>query len=109
MLSTASPISALDVDDEAMRTDAAVLPAALPAEGLDDGIAIVGTAGSGKTYPAKGYTERLLDMGGRATILDPRIKGPEAGSGASCSRCCFRGLASSRLAGNMWAAAGRSG
>jgi hypothetical protein len=35
------------------------LPAALPADALDDRIAIVGTAGSGKTYAAKGFVERL--------------------------------------------------
>jgi hypothetical protein len=33
----------------------------LPAEALDDRIAIVGTAGSGKTYAAKGFVERLLE------------------------------------------------
>jgi len=31
--------------------------AALSAEALDDRIAIVGTAGSGKTYAAKGFVE----------------------------------------------------
>ena len=34
----------------------------LPAEALDDRIAIVGTAGSGKTYAAKGFVERLLGI-----------------------------------------------
>jgi uncharacterized protein len=44
---------------------------ALPAEALDDRIAIVGTAGSGKTYAAKGFVERLLDIGARVAIVDP--------------------------------------
>jgi hypothetical protein len=43
----------------------------LPADALDDRIAIVGTAGSGKTYAAKGFIERLLDTGARVTIVDP--------------------------------------
>src|SRR5215813_12033739 len=47
------------------------LPDALPADALDDRIAIVGTAGSGKTYAAKGFVERLLEMGARVTIVDP--------------------------------------
>jgi hypothetical protein len=42
-----------------------LLPAALPADALDDRIAIVGIAGSGKTYAAKGFVERLLDSGAR--------------------------------------------
>jgi uncharacterized protein len=46
-------------------------PVALPAEALDDRIAIVGTAGSGKTYAAKGFVERLLDSGAHVTIVDP--------------------------------------
>src|SRR3981189_2876526 len=46
-------------------------PAALPADALDDRIAIVGTAGSGKTYAAKGFVERLLDSGARVAIIDP--------------------------------------
>src|ERR1700751_2509039 len=45
--------------------------AALPMDALDDRIAIVGTAGSGKTYAAKGFVERLLDTGARVTIVDP--------------------------------------
>ena len=48
-----------------------VLPAALPADALDDRIAIVGTAGSGKTYAAKGFVERLLETGARVAIVDP--------------------------------------
>src|SRR5262245_32562768 len=47
------------------------LPGALPADALDDRIAIVGTAGSGKTYAAKGFVERLLEMGARVVIVDP--------------------------------------
>src|ERR1700720_181460 len=47
------------------------LPTALPADALDDRIAIVGTAGSGKTYAAKGFVERLLDSGARVAIVDP--------------------------------------
>src|SRR3954451_21052848 len=46
-------------------------PAVLSAAALDDRIAIVGTAGSGKTYTAKGFVERLLDAGARVTIVDP--------------------------------------
>ena len=43
----------------------------LPAEALDDRIAIVGAAGSGKTYAAKGFVERLLERGARVAIVDP--------------------------------------
>jgi uncharacterized protein len=46
-------------------------PAALPLDALDDRIAIVGTAGSGKTYAAKGFVERLLETGAHVTIVDP--------------------------------------
>jgi polynucleotide 5'-kinase involved in rRNA processing len=49
------------------------LPDALPADALDDRIAIVGTAGSGKTYAAKGFVERLLEMGARVAIVDPLV------------------------------------
>jgi DNA helicase HerA-like ATPase len=45
--------------------------AVLPAQALDDRIAIVGTAGSGKTYAAKGFVERLLESGVRIAIVDP--------------------------------------
>lgn len=38
---------------------------------LDDRVAIVGTAGSGKTYGAKTLTEELLDSGARVCIVDP--------------------------------------
>jgi hypothetical protein len=37
-------------------------PVSLAADALDDRIAIVGTAGSGKTYAAKGFVERLLEQ-----------------------------------------------
>ena len=46
-------------------------PPALPAAALDDRIAIVGTGGSGKTYAAKGFVERLLQSGARVAIIDP--------------------------------------
>jgi len=52
--------------------DSGALPlVSLPAEALDDRIAIVGTAGSGKTYAAKGFVERLLESGARIAIVDP--------------------------------------
>ena len=41
------------------------------AEALGDRITIVGTAGSGKTYAAKGFVERLLDSGARVAVVDP--------------------------------------
>ena len=43
----------------------------LPADALDERIAIVGTAGSGKTYAAKGFVERLLEAGARVAVVDP--------------------------------------
>jgi DNA helicase HerA-like ATPase len=43
----------------------------LSADALDDRIAIVGTAGSGKTYAAKGFVERLLGAGARVAVVDP--------------------------------------
>src|SRR5262249_15711022 len=43
----------------------------LPPDAFDDRIAIVGTAGSGKTYAAKGFVERLLESGARIAIVDP--------------------------------------
>jgi hypothetical protein len=46
-------------------------PVGLPTDAFDDRIAIVGTAGSGKTYAAKGFVERLLESGARVTIVDP--------------------------------------
>ena len=48
-----------------------VLSGVLSADALDDRIAIVGTAGSGKTYAAKGFVERLLDIAARMAIVDP--------------------------------------
>jgi len=47
------------------------LPAALSIDALDDRMAIVGTSGSGKTYTAKGFVERLLEAGARVVIVDP--------------------------------------
>lgn len=43
----------------------------LPATALDERVAIVGTSGSGKTYAAKGWVERLLDTGARVCVVDP--------------------------------------
>jgi uncharacterized protein DUF87 len=43
----------------------------IAAEALDERIAIVGTAGSGKTYAAKGFVEQLLASGARVAIVDP--------------------------------------
>jgi polynucleotide 5'-kinase involved in rRNA processing len=45
--------------------------AELPTTVLDDRIAIVGTAGSGKTYMAKSFVERLVDARAWVTIVDP--------------------------------------
>jgi hypothetical protein len=57
-------------DKAAANGSDAALPV-LSADALDDRIAIVGTAGSGKTYAAKGFVERLLDTGARVAIVDP--------------------------------------
>lgn len=38
---------------------------------LDDRLAIVGTSGSGKTYAAKGFVERLIGAEARVCIVDP--------------------------------------
>jgi hypothetical protein len=38
--------------------------------------AVGGTAGSGKTYAAKGFVERLLDIGARVAIVDRRDENP---------------------------------
>jgi DNA helicase HerA-like ATPase len=43
----------------------------LSLDALDERIAIVGTSGSGKTYAAKGFVERLLNHGTRMAIVDP--------------------------------------
>lgn len=42
----------------------------LPAAALDERVAIVGTSGSGKTYAAKGWVERLLGAGARVCVVD---------------------------------------
>jgi hypothetical protein len=76
-LSTASRPAhvAVAVRESGTRSAAAgrdrILALALPADALDDRIAIVGTAGSGKTYAAKGFVERLLDSGARMAIVYP--------------------------------------
>jgi uncharacterized protein len=57
-------------EQRASSTEVAA-PDILSAAALDDRIAIVGTAGSGKTYAAKGFVERLLDSGARVAIVDP--------------------------------------
>ena len=49
----------------------ALPPAALSIDALDDRMAIVGTSGSGNTYTAKGFVERLLEAGARVVIVDP--------------------------------------
>jgi hypothetical protein len=66
---TRSVAGAAAVKLAAVRDD--VRPAVLPVDALDDRIAIVGTAGSGKTYAAKGFVERLLDLSARVAIVDP--------------------------------------
>lgn len=43
----------------------------VPREALDDRLAFVGTAGSGKTYNAGGCVERLLATKARAVVIDP--------------------------------------
>src|SRR3954447_20262511 len=55
----------------AISGSAAPVPTVPPTAALDERIAIVGTAGSGKTYTAKGFVERLLDAGARVAIVDP--------------------------------------
>src|ERR1700731_360421 len=72
MRSRSSRTASLAVDGQpAAATGRNALLGAFPFEALDDRIAIVGTAGSGKTYAAKGFVERLLDSGARVTIVDP--------------------------------------
>ncbi|MGE3284377.1 MAG: hypothetical protein AB7O13_25945 [Alphaproteobacteria bacterium] len=72
-------------------------PAVLPTTALDDRIAIVGTAGSGKTYTAKGFVERLLmpGPGSRLSIL--------SASGGDCApaRPAIPGIRSLCLADAM--------
>jgi hypothetical protein len=43
----------------------------IPNEALKNHIAILGKAGSGKTYAAKGIVEGLLDAGERVCVIDP--------------------------------------
>jgi hypothetical protein len=43
----------------------------LPVAALDARLAIVGTAGSGKTYATKGLVERLMQQGARVCVVDP--------------------------------------
>ena len=43
----------------------------LPVAALEERLAIVGTAGSGKTYATKGMVERLTAVGARVCIVDP--------------------------------------
>ncbi len=43
----------------------------IPKEALDDRLAFVGTAGSGKTYNAGSCVERLLTAKARAVVIDP--------------------------------------
>lgn len=43
----------------------------IPSEALDDRLAIVGTAGSGKSYMASGAVERILARKGRCIVVDP--------------------------------------
>jgi hypothetical protein len=42
-----------------------------PPEAVDRHVAILATAGAGKTYAAKGAVEQLLDAGRRVCIIDP--------------------------------------
>ena len=57
--------------EAAARSGAAAIAGILPASALDERVAIVGTSGSGKTYAAKGWVERLLDVGARVCVVDP--------------------------------------
>src|SRR6266403_1256614 len=90
-----------------------VLPATLPADALDDRIAIVGTAGSGKTYAAKGFVERLLDIGARVAIVDPLgvwwgLRASADGSAAGYPVVVFGGRhADVRITAEMGPALGR--
>jgi uncharacterized protein len=43
----------------------------IPKQALDDRLAFVGTAGSGKTYNAGSCVERLLGAKARAVVIDP--------------------------------------
>lgn len=66
---TQAPPAVRRSSTSATRRD--ILPAALPLDALDERIAIVGTARSGKTYAAKGFVEQLLETGAQVTIVDP--------------------------------------
>ena len=74
-MAATSAAAAIAVRESRARSAAAgsddVMPAALPADALDDRIAIVGTTGSGKSNAAKGFVERLLETGAWVAIVDP--------------------------------------
>ena len=55
--------------EDAMAVDR--LGSVLPLSVLDERLAIVGTSGSGKTYAAKGLSERVMAGGGRVCVVDP--------------------------------------
>ncbi len=80
-------------------------------DALDGRIAIVGTAGSGKTYAAKGYVERLLAAGARVAVVTPEIHPAQAraGGGAGTNRGSRTGEPRTRpTAGTDYGAGGRS-
>ena len=56
-----------DASEATLEWVVGVLPVAV----LEERLAIVGTAGSGKTYAAKGMVERLMAAGARVCIVDP--------------------------------------
>jgi len=86
---------------------------ALSVEALDDRIAIVGTAGSGKTYAAKGFVDRLLESGARVAIVDPQgvwwgLRASADGSAAGYPVVVFGGKhADVPITAEMGAALGR--
>jgi uncharacterized protein len=88
-------------------------PAGFPVDALDDRIAIVGTAGSGKTYAAKGFVEQLLDSGARVAIVDPLgvwwgLRASADGGAAGYPVVVFGGKhADVPITGEMGAALGR--
>jgi DNA helicase HerA-like ATPase len=73
MPAKSSRVTALRMEETHGSTDRAggIEATILSADALDDRVAIVGTAGSGKTYAAKGFVERLLASGARVAIVDP--------------------------------------
>src|ERR1700757_1909597 len=98
MRSRSPQAALLAVDESRPAADAGrdALPGAFPFEALDDRIAIVGTAGSGKTYAAKGFVERLLDSGARVAIVDPLgvwwgLRASADGSAAGTRSWCSEG------------------